>query len=166
MSKPEPTTRSPETRDTGRASRAPSLMHTVWDFIRPQPWVINNLRQRKSQQLLFRSWLPACGVIIMILPNASLRTIGNLCVESTFSIYAFLGLTYTFSAYFGLLFSVFIPPMFPVQIYLVVCANSRGLTTWFALSDFRTDCRTIIARLADWLGYRVCWNEGSSGCAF
>ncbi|KAN0131986.1 Protein of unknown function (DUF2422) domain containing protein [Lactarius tabidus] len=116
MSKPElPSTQSPETRDPGRASRASSLMHTVWDFIRPQPWVINNLRQRKSQQLLFRSWLPACGAIILILPNTSLRTIGNL-------------------AYFALLFSVFIPPMFPVQIYLVIVVQSLlGLVTGWAI---------------------------------
>ena len=94
MSKPElPSNRSPESHDAGRASPASSLVHTVWDFIRPQPWVINNLRQRKSQKLLFRSWLPAWGALLIILPNPWLRTIGNLYVESAFSCTIFFGLT-------------------------------------------------------------------------
>lgn len=93
MSKPElPSTRPPESHDTGaRASRASSLMHAVWDFIRPQPWVIKNLRERKSQKLLFRSWLPAWGALLIILPNPWLRTIGNLCVNLFHSMYFSLG---------------------------------------------------------------------------
>ncbi|KAH9067948.1 hypothetical protein EDB87DRAFT_1700654 [Lactarius vividus] len=110
MSKPElSSSRPPVSRDAGgrvpNTSRASSLVHAIWDFIRPQPWVINNIRQRRSQKLLFRSWLPGWAALIMMLPMTSLRVIGNL-------------------AYFGMLFSVFIPPMFPVQIYLVVVVQS------------------------------------------
>ncbi|KAI0300498.1 hypothetical protein B0F90DRAFT_1629671 [Multifurca ochricompacta] len=113
MSKPELSSSQPGASNnttagkpsTSVVSRASNLVHNVWDFIRPQPWVINNIRQKKSQKLLFRSWLPGWGALILMLPGNSLRTIGTL-------------------GYFGMLFSVFIPPMFPVQIYLVIVVQS------------------------------------------
>ncbi|KAI0254490.1 hypothetical protein BJV78DRAFT_1338541 [Lactifluus subvellereus] len=82
-----------------------SLARTVWDFIRPQPWVINNIRQRKSQQILFRSWLAGWAALIFMLPTHSLQRIGNL-------------------AYFGILFSMFLPPFAPVHIYIVIVVQS------------------------------------------
>ncbi|KAI0299989.1 hypothetical protein B0F90DRAFT_1668483 [Multifurca ochricompacta] len=100
----------------------------VWDFIRPQPWVINNIRKRKSHWLLFRSWLAGWIMLFLMLPTNSLKTIGNL-------------------AYFGLLFSTFIPPMFPVQIYFVPFLNP--------------DRPSIVVRSTDWLDMWLSWNEGS-----
>jgi hypothetical protein len=47
-------------------------------------------------------------------------------IDSLYLLFLSLTVAYTSSAYFGMLFSVFIPPMFPVQIYLVVRASSRG----------------------------------------
>lgn len=96
MSKPEYSSSRPSTSGTTtgekppnpKVSRTPESVRAVWDFIRPQPWVINNIRQRKSQMLLFRSWLAACAVLILLLGTHSLTTIGNLCVRHTFSVRA------------------------------------------------------------------------------
>jgi len=71
-------------------SHIPESVRAVWDFIRPQPWVTNNIRKRKSQIILFRCWLAAWAVLILLLSNKSLRTIGNLCVQSTFFVGALL----------------------------------------------------------------------------
>lgn len=76
-----PTGLKPPNSDVSRMS---SLARTVWDFIRPQPWVINNIRQRKSQKILFRSWLAGWAALIIMLPTRSLQTFGNLYVELAF----------------------------------------------------------------------------------
>ena len=57
------------------------FVHAIRDFMRPPPWVINNIRQRKSQKLLFRSCLASWAALILLLSNQSLKTIGNLCVH-------------------------------------------------------------------------------------
>ncbi|KAI0291950.1 hypothetical protein BC826DRAFT_1020543 [Russula brevipes] len=100
------TDEKPQTQpEAPKASRIPSFVHAVCNFIRPQPWVINNIRQRKSQKILFRSWLASVAAFILLLPHSSLRTIGNL-------------------AYFGMLFSMLLPPGYPVQMYIVFIVQS------------------------------------------
>jgi hypothetical protein len=92
MSKPGSSSSRPSTSATtpnekppdSRVSRTPKSVRAVWEFIRPQPWVINNLRQRKSQINLFRSCLASWAALVLMLPHHSLATIGNLCVQSTF----------------------------------------------------------------------------------
>lgn len=59
------------------------FVQAVRDFI--PPWVTNNIRQRRSQQTLFRSWLASWGALILLLPTHSLQTIGNLCVKANSS---------------------------------------------------------------------------------
>ncbi|KAI0266396.1 hypothetical protein BC834DRAFT_969435 [Gloeopeniophorella convolvens] len=96
-------------------ARILGIVFALWEFFRPQPWVINNIKLRKSQKLLFRSWLASWGALIMMLPNNSLKTIGNL-------------------SYFGMLFSVFIPPMYPVQMYIITVVQSLfGLLVGWAV---------------------------------
>jgi hypothetical protein len=64
-------------------SRPKGFVHAVWDSLRsPPPWVTNNIRQRRSQQLLFRSCLASWATLILMLCNRSLQTLGNLCVQS------------------------------------------------------------------------------------
>jgi hypothetical protein len=85
-SKSEPSSSQPGAATKSNVSRTSTFVQTVWDFIRPQPWVINNIRQRKSQKILFRSWLAGWAALIFMLPTRSLRTIGNLCVEFAFPV--------------------------------------------------------------------------------
>ncbi|KAI0279079.1 hypothetical protein BGY98DRAFT_916273 [Russula aff. rugulosa BPL654] len=73
--------------------------------MRPPPWVITNIHQRKSQKLLFRSCLASWATLILLLSDRSLKTIGNL-------------------GFFGILASMFIPPGYPVQIYIVLVFQS------------------------------------------
>jgi hypothetical protein len=133
--KSEPPSSQPSTTTPSNVSLASSLVHTVWDFIRPQPWVINNIRQRKSQKILFRSWLAGWAALIFMLPTQSLQTIGNLCVEFVFLTYNPLhsSCRYSCSAYFGILFSMFIPPFCPVHIYVVVRANSQDTAPVYSI---------------------------------
>jgi hypothetical protein len=91
MSKPGSSSSRPSTSATTpgekppdpRVSRTPKSVRAVWEFIRPQPWVIDNIRQRKSQIILFRSCLASWAALVLMLPHQSLTTIGNLCVQST-----------------------------------------------------------------------------------
>jgi hypothetical protein len=91
MSKPGSSSSRPSTSATtpgerppnSKVSYTPESLRAVWDFIRPQPWVTDNIRQRKSLIILFRSWLASCAALILMLPHRSLTTIGNLCVQST-----------------------------------------------------------------------------------
>ncbi len=86
MSEPKPDgdTSKNKPTDATRASPSPpkGFVHVVLDFIHLPPWVINNIRQRKSQHLLFRSCLASWLALILLLANPSLRTIGNLYVQA------------------------------------------------------------------------------------
>ncbi len=73
-----PTT--PEKKPTDATKVSPPK--AIRDFMRPPPWVINNIRQRKSQKLLFRSCLASWAALILLLSNPSLKTIGNLYVQA------------------------------------------------------------------------------------
>jgi len=73
---------------------------------------------------------------------------------------------YMRSAYFGMLFSVFIPPGYPVQIYIHVRDILQGPIVRFKQSCRMTDRRSIAPGTASRLGYRGSRNEGSSCCTF
>jgi len=68
--------------DPTKVTPPKGLVHAVRDFMRLPPWVINNIRQRKSQKLLFRSCFASWAALILMLPNESLRTIGSLYVQA------------------------------------------------------------------------------------
>jgi hypothetical protein len=76
---------TPEKKPTDTTNVSPraskGFVHAIRDFMRPPPWVINNIHQRKSQKLLFRSCLASWAALILLLSNQSLKTIGNLCVQ-------------------------------------------------------------------------------------
>src|ERR1700677_1196604 len=75
---------TPEKKPTDATKVSPSkgFVHAIRDFMRIPPWVINNIRQRKSQKLLFRSCLASWAALILLLCNQSLKTIGNLYVQA------------------------------------------------------------------------------------
>ncbi|KAF8273497.1 hypothetical protein EI94DRAFT_1826225 [Lactarius quietus] len=62
------------------------------------PWVSTNIRSKQSRKLLLRCWLASWAGFLFMLPNATLRTMGN-------------------AAFFTVLTSFFLPPMFPVQLF-------------------------------------------------
>ena len=68
------------------------------------------------------------------------------------------------SGYFGILASMFIPPGYPVQIYIVVCRISQGPATSFNKSSWDIARLPIVIRATDWLGHRICRNEGRCFC--
>ena len=65
-----------------------------------------------------------------------------------------------------MLFSVFIPPGYPVQIYIHVGAILQDLVARFKRSYRMIDSRPITSGTADRLGHRSSRNEGGSCCAF
>ena len=78
---PEKHSKPAEPKVEPKVSRPKSLVHAIWDFMHA-PWVITNIRKRRSQQLLFRSCLASWAALILILPTKSLQTYGNLCVQA------------------------------------------------------------------------------------
>jgi hypothetical protein len=86
---PSLSTTTPEKKPTDAAntkvSPSKDFVHAIRDFMRPPPWVINNIHKRKSQKLLFRSCLASWATLILLLCNPSLRTIGNLYVQANSS---------------------------------------------------------------------------------
>ena len=77
-------TTTPEKKPTDATKVSPTegFVHAIRGFMRPPPWVINNIRQRKSQKLPFRSCLASWVALILLLSNQSLKTIGNLYVQT------------------------------------------------------------------------------------
>ncbi|KAI0339296.1 hypothetical protein BDW22DRAFT_1409168 [Trametopsis cervina] len=65
------------------------------------PWITTNLKSRRSQKTWLRCWIASWAAYILLLPNASLRVLGN-------------------AAFFGLLGSLMMPPNLPVQLFLFV----------------------------------------------
>ena len=76
------TTPEKKPTDATKVSRPKGFVHAIRGFMRPPPWVINNIRQRKSQKLLFRSCLASWAALILLLSDQSLKTIGNLYVQA------------------------------------------------------------------------------------
>ncbi|KAH9042560.1 hypothetical protein EDB85DRAFT_1915639 [Lactarius pseudohatsudake] len=62
------------------------------------PWVATNIRSKQSRKMLLRCWLGSWAAFVIMLPNATLRTMGN-------------------AAFFAFLTSFFLPPSFPVQFF-------------------------------------------------
>ena len=91
LSATAPENREKKPTDAAKVSPPKGFVHDIRDFIRLPPWVINNIRQRKSQKLLFRSCLASWAALILLLADKSLRTIGNLYVQdNSFVVYDLL----------------------------------------------------------------------------
>ncbi|KAI0002456.1 hypothetical protein BJV74DRAFT_815934 [Russula compacta] len=63
------------------------------------PWVTTNIRSKQSRRLLLRCWLASWAAFILMLPDKTLNTMGN-------------------AAFFAFLTSFFLPPSFPIQLFL------------------------------------------------
>ncbi|KAF8504548.1 hypothetical protein F5888DRAFT_760893 [Russula emetica] len=125
---PSLSTTKPEMKPTDATKVSPprGFVHAIRGFMRPPPWVINNIHQRKSQKLLFRSCLASWATLILLLSNQSLRTIGNL-------------------GFFGMLFSMFVPPGYPVQIYIVLVSQALlGLLTGWGIGSAAMKAATSV----------------------
>ncbi|GBE84358.1 hypothetical protein BKA93DRAFT_807068 [Sparassis latifolia] len=75
----------------------PPSSSSRWDML--PPWISSNLRSRRSLKTLARCWLASWVCFVILLPDKSLRTLGN-------------------TAFFALLGSVFIPANMPIQIFV------------------------------------------------
>jgi hypothetical protein len=64
-----------------KVSHPKGFANAIWDFMHA-PWVITNIRKRRSQQLLFRSCLASWAALLLLLPTKSLQTYGNLYVHA------------------------------------------------------------------------------------
>jgi hypothetical protein len=128
-SKSEPSSSQASTPTKPHDSRISHLAHAVWDFIRPQPWVINNIRQRKSQKILFRSWLAGWASLILMLPNQSLQTIGNLFVDFAFLKFVALIVSSRLKGVFRAVIFHVPPPFCPgANLHIRTCQFSKNHT--------------------------------------
>lgn len=84
LSTPTPE-KKPESTDATKVLPPKGFVHAIRDFV--PPWVINNICQRKSQKLLFRSCLASWATLLFLLPNQSLKTIGILYVQANSFVY-------------------------------------------------------------------------------
>ena len=92
------------------------------------PWIRNNLTKHRSLKTLFRCWLASWVAFVIILPDASLNTLGTACVKvSNFRLKRAHNFCFS-RAFFALLCSFFIPPNMPVQLFIYVS------DTWLSLS--------------------------------
>ncbi|KAI9465778.1 hypothetical protein BJY52DRAFT_1376562 [Lactarius psammicola] len=98
------------------------------------PWVATNIRSKQSRKILLRCWLGSWAAFVIMLPNASLKTMGNACVPlsstlrvdrlhhpGAFRLRAYVSLATFLSAlmaaFFAFITSFFLPPSFPVQFF-------------------------------------------------
>ncbi|KAI0946571.1 hypothetical protein AcW1_010001 [Taiwanofungus camphoratus] len=72
---------------------------SFWDKL--PTWISSNLRSQKSLKLLARCWIASWVSFIILLPNKSVRTLGN-------------------AAFFTLITSLMMPPNMPLQIFVFV----------------------------------------------
>lgn len=88
---------SKSTIEQQTGSTASSRLSSFID--RLPPWISANLRAKKSWKMLARCWLASWIAFVVLLPEKSVRTLGN-------------------AAFFTLLGSMFVPPNMPLQIFL------------------------------------------------
>ncbi|VDB95654.1 unnamed protein product [Peniophora sp. CBMAI 1063] len=73
-------------------------------------WVSSNLTSSRSLKTWFRAWLAAWAALILLLPNASITTMGN-------------------TAFYALLMgTAFIPASAPIQLFLIMLVTAIGGT--------------------------------------
>jgi hypothetical protein len=164
-------TGTPEKKPTDatntKASPSKGFLHAIRDSI--PPWVITNIRQRKSQKLLFRSCLASWATLILLLCNPSLRTLGNLYVQANSlvvcdllcvdrnnsSLVVILG--------YSLLCLSLQDIRYKSTLSYVVCFKSPA--TSFNNSCWDTACPSVSTGATDWLGHRICRDEVRYLCA-
>jgi hypothetical protein len=85
----EPKSQSPEAPGSPNSSQlaslpaAPSqLKKRFLDHL--PPWVATNIRSKQSLRMLFRCWLASWAAFILLLPEKTLKTMGNAYVSCSF----------------------------------------------------------------------------------
>ncbi|KAJ7186248.1 hypothetical protein B0H12DRAFT_1173827 [Mycena haematopus] len=94
-SSPSDTITAMDTRAT--PSRAPFL-----NFL--PPWVADPLKSPRAWKVLLRCWIAVFASFVILLPNASLRTVGT-------------------TSFFAILASLFLPPYLPVQLTIFLLST-------------------------------------------
>ncbi|KAI1798167.1 hypothetical protein LXA43DRAFT_979068 [Ganoderma leucocontextum] len=121
MSSDSPVKEGPSDSE-GHAPPVPKK-RSMWDKL--PPWVVNNLRSKKSRKVLLRCWAAAWVSFVIMLPTKSLAQLGN-------------------TAFFALLLSIMMPPNMPVQMFLMAMMTLvLGIALGWALS-----CAAMAAALA------------------
>ncbi|KAF9261644.1 hypothetical protein L218DRAFT_961130 [Marasmius fiardii PR-910] len=82
-----------------------SLFKTIRNHL--PPWITTNCTSPRSLKVFLRCWLASWVGFIIILPNASLQTLGT-------------------SAFFTFLASFFLPPNMPVQLFIFMISTLVG----------------------------------------
>ncbi|KAJ7463697.1 hypothetical protein FB451DRAFT_1352935 [Mycena latifolia] len=81
---------------------APTPPRSLWTFL-PE-WVSGPLQSPRSWKVLLRCWIAVFASFVLLLPNASLRTVGT-------------------TSFFALITSLFLPPYFPIQLTVFLLAT-------------------------------------------
>lgn len=98
------------------------------------PWVSTNLRSSSSWKLLARCWLAAWAAFLIMDPQPSLAILGNTYVAMPS--YATLFTTQKlYSAFFGVMAAMFLPPFLPIQMFLLVSTQFFQLCYYILLLD-------------------------------
>jgi hypothetical protein len=73
----------PESQDSPQVASLPAgPSQSKKSFLdRLPPWVATNIRSKQSRKMLFRCWLGSWAAFVIILPDKTLRTMGNACVS-------------------------------------------------------------------------------------
>lgn len=132
---------------------------TFWQ--RLPPWVTTNLLSSRSRKTWLRCWLASWVCYVIILPNASLKVLGNACVFCSLCKVLWTDPPLHSRAFFALLASVMIPPNVPVQLFVFVRTPTR-------FSRCSLTCgigsRNSSARIVFGMGSRVRRDAWCFGC--
>ncbi|KAI0087246.1 hypothetical protein BDY19DRAFT_986266 [Irpex rosettiformis] len=77
---------------------------SIFDRLELPPWVLANLKSRRSQKIWLRCWVASWVAFLIMLPHPSLNILGN-------------------AAFFGILASLMIPANLPVQLFIFALAT-------------------------------------------
>ncbi|KAJ6610792.1 hypothetical protein B0H10DRAFT_2059028 [Mycena sp. CBHHK59/15] len=101
----EDSTLNSTTVDKPGKTPSPAAEKTPHSFLSFLPtWVSVPLQSPKAGKMLFRCWIASCASFIILLPNASLRTVGT-------------------TSFFAILCSLFLPPYLPVQLSIFLLST-------------------------------------------
>lgn len=92
---------------------------TLLDNLLPL-WAISNLRSSRSRKIWLRCWVASWVCYLIILPNASLKVLGNAYVLSGLLHVRPRHLNFFPRAFFAVLASLMLPPNMPVQLFIFV----------------------------------------------
>lgn len=125
------------------------------------PWMGNALRSKRQWKILVRCWVASWAAYILLMPDKSLRTLGNAYVLFCFSHVTDSNAFTHCSSFFALLASLMIPPNMPVQMFFFVSDTYRTCLGNLEFIFVYSGCCTHPVWYAIWLGIRRCSHESS-----